>query len=495
MGKPFAGKCSPEVWFGILISFILCFLLLLFDYPNTFSRVNNGVSLFESTQTHPIGIVNNQSNSVINQSTTDSCSGRYVFIHDDLPAKFNYDLLNNCESLTEGSNMPNMCPYIKNFGFGPEINNSEGVLSNKRWFSTNQFSLELIFHNKMKQYECLTNNSAQASAIYIPIYVGLEDSQHLWDPNLTARDSFGEDFSKWVSRRSEWKKMWGRDHFFVSGRVAFDYRRKTDNISDWGSKLRVLPESKNMTMLAIEASSRKNDIAIPYPTGFHPAKDSEVFQWQNKVRKQERPYLFAFVGAPRPDHPNSPRGKLFDQCRASSTCKVLNCHSSGINCEDTVTVMRVFQRSVYCLQPTGDTFTRKSAFDSFLAGCIPVFFHPASAYNQYLWHLPKNHSMYSVFIPVSEVKDLEDGSIEKTLLGISKDKELAMREEVIRLIPKLVYGDPRSRLGTQDAFDIAVNKILERIENVRKVIRQGRDPSIGFAEKDGNKFLFPEELY
>ncbi|PRQ38394.1 putative exostosin [Rosa chinensis] len=493
MGKPLAGKCSPEVWLGILFSFILCFFLLPFDYPSNFLGVNNGVSLFENKETHPIGIVKNQSISVINQSTTDSCSGRYIYIHDDLPTKFNYDLINNCESLT-GSNMPNMCPHIKNFGFGQEINNSEGVLTNKRWFSTNQFSLELIFHSKMKHYECLTNNSAQASAIYIPIYPGLEESQHLWDPNLTARDSFGEEFSKWVSSRFEWKKMWGRDHFFVSGRVAFDYRRKTDNISDWGSTLRVSPESNNMTMLTIEGSSRTNDIAIPYPTGFHPAKDSEVFQWQNRVRGQERPYLFTFVGGPRPDQPNSIRGKLFDQCQASSTCKVLNCHSSGINCEETVTVMRVFQKSVYCLHPTGDTFTRKSAFDSILAGCIPVFFHPASAYNQYLWYLPKNYTKYSVFIPVRKAQNLKDGSIEKILLEISKDMEFAMREQVISLIPKLVYGDPRSRLETKDAFDIAVNKILERIENVRKVVREGRDPSIGFAEPDGNKFLFPEEL-
>ncbi|KAL6185674.1 hypothetical protein ACLB2K_041804 [Fragaria x ananassa] len=336
MGKSLAGKCSPEVWFGILISFALCFVLLPFDYPCTFFGVDYGVNHFEKKQTHPTGI-KNQSISVINQSTIDSCSGRYIYIHDDLPAKFNYDLTNNCESVTQGSNMRNMCPYIKNFGFGPEINSSEGVLTNKRWFSTNQFSLELIFHSKMKQYECLTNNSAQASAIYIPIYPGLEDSKHLWDPNLTARDAFGKDFAKWVSSRSEWKKMWGRDHFFVSGRVAFDYRRKTENITDWGSKLRLLPESWNMTMLAIEGSSLTNDIAIPYPTGFHPAHNIEVFLWQNKVRRLERPYLFTFVGGPRPDQPNSIRGKLFNQCQASNYCIGLNCKSRGINCEETYT--------------------------------------------------------------------------------------------------------------------------------------------------------------
>lgn len=75
-----------------------------------------------------------------------------------------------------------------------------------------------------------------------------------------------------------------------------------------------------------------------------------------------------------------------------------------------------------------------------------------------------------MFIPVKNVTDLNEVSIEKTLLGISKTKELAMREEVIRLIPNLVYSDPMSRLETPDAFDIAVKRILERIENVVNVL-------------------------
>uniref|UniRef100_A0A0E0ED15 Uncharacterized protein n=1 Tax=Oryza meridionalis TaxID=40149 RepID=A0A0E0ED15_9ORYZ len=39
-----------------------------------------------------------------------------------------------------------------------------------------------------------------------------------------------------------------------------------------------------------------------------------------------------------------------------------------------------------------DSYTRKSTFDSMLAGCISVFLHPASAYNQYTWHLPRDRT-------------------------------------------------------------------------------------------------------
>ncbi|XP_040361371.1 probable xyloglucan galactosyltransferase GT14 [Rosa chinensis] len=208
----------------------------------------------------------------------DSCTGRYVYIHDDLPSKFNSDLLKNCRLLTRGTDKPNLCPYFENWGFGPEIENTEGVLANKSWFSTNQFTLEVIFHNKMKQYKCLTKNSSLALAIYVPFYAGLDVSLHLWDSNLTVRDASARDLNGWLSKRPEWKAMWGRNHFLVVGRISWDFRTQTDEVSDWGSKLRFLPESMNMSMLSVEGSSWGNDYAIPYPTNFHPAKDSDVVQ-------------------------------------------------------------------------------------------------------------------------------------------------------------------------------------------------------------------------
>ena len=156
-----------------------------------------------------------------------------------------------------------MCPYFQNSGLGPEIEDSRGVFFNCSLFKTNQFLLEVIFHNRIKQYECLTNDSAMASGIYIPFYAGLDISRHLWNPNISARDSSARDFVGLISEKPEWKRMFGRDHFFVAGRISWDFRRKTDEVSGWGSILRFLPESHNMTMLSIEASSWRNDFAIP----------------------------------------------------------------------------------------------------------------------------------------------------------------------------------------------------------------------------------------
>ena len=496
MENPIARKWSQEVWFAIFTSFALFFVLFCFDYSSLMAADTRVLTSLVNKQENPLFISHNKTGSTgKNHPGSDPCAGRYIYIH-DLPSRFNSDLLKNCRLLTRGTEN-SMCPYIENQGLGPLIDDYERVLSNKSWFSTNQFMLEVIFHNKMKQYKCLTQDSSMASAIFLPFYAGLDVSLRLWDSNISMRDSSAHDLVNWLSKKPEWKKMWGRDHFMVAGRISWDFRRQTYNSTDWGSKLRFLPESMNMSMLSVEASSWRNDYAIPYPTYFHPSRDSVVFEWQSRMRSRNRPYLFTFAGAPRPDITNSIRGKVIDQCQTAKSCRFIDCGSVESSCSKPANVMRVFQSSVYCLQPPGDSYTRRSIFDSILAGCIPVFFHPGTAYSQYIWHFPKNHTKYSVYIPVRNViKDLREGSIEKVLLGISKNEEVNMRKEVIKLIPKIIYADPRSRLeNIEDAFDLSVKGFIERVEEVRRVIKEGNDPSVGFAEEDSYKYTFSQNSY
>lgn len=417
----------------------------------------------------------------------DSCSGRYIYVH-DLPRRFNEDMIRHCRSL---SNWTNMCFFTANMGLGPSVSDFERVRSKTSWFATNQFLLEVIFHNRMKQYECLTNDSSLASAIYVPYYAGLDVSRYLWYSSKSMRDAASLEVVKWLREKPEWKKMWGRDHFLVAGRITWDFRRTGEKESDWGNKLMLLPESRNMTMLVIESSPwDKNDFAIPYPTYFHPSTDNEVFRWQNRMRRQKRRYFFSFAGAPRPNLPDSIRTEIIEQCQASAgrKCRLLECRDRANKCYKPIHVMKMFQNSVFCLQPPGDSFTRRSAFDSILAGCIPVFFHPGSAYVQYLWHLPKDYTKYSVYIPANDVKSGKV-SIQKILLRIPKAKVRAMREEVIRQIPRVIYAHPRSRLETlEDAFDITVKGVLERVETIRREMREGKNTSYAFAEEFSWKY-------
>ncbi|WCJ27520.1 Exostosin family protein [Euphorbia peplus] len=327
----------------------------------------------------------------------------------------------------------------------------------------------------MKRYRCLTNDSSLASAIYVPFYGGIYLGKHLWGSNTTVRDSLGIDLFKWLVQKPEWNRMLGGDHFFVNGRIGWDFGRIGDENYKWGGNLMQLPQSENLTMLTVETTFSSNEIAIPYPTNFHPESQNQITEWQNRMRKRKRNYLFAFVGAPRPGMKKSVRSEIIKECLGmDKACKLLNCTEAS-KCNNPVEVMKVFGESEFCLQPPGDSYTRRSAFDSIIAGCIPVFFHPGTAYVQYVWYLPEDYSKYSVFIPENLVKN-GSLSIYETLVKISEEKRRKMREEVIRLIPKIIYvnavAEPVQSLGydveVEDAFEIAVKKVVERIEKVRR---------------------------
>ncbi|XP_002990407.2 xyloglucan galactosyltransferase MUR3 [Selaginella moellendorffii] len=402
----------------------------------------------------------------------DRCAGRYVYVH-RLPRDLNEGMLDDCQHL---SLWTNMCKFTGNAGLGPPLEDKDNAFSDRGWYATNQFAVEVIFHNRMKQYDCLTNDSSIAAAIFVPYYAGLDISRYLWGVNVSTRDSGALRMVDWLVRQPEWRRMGGRDHFMVAGRITWDFRRKTEKEDDWGNKLFIIPEVKNITSLVIEASPwHFNDFAIPYPTYFHPTQDSDVVDWQVRMRGMERPALFSFAGAPRQQLRKSIRERIMDQCRESPQCKLLECDFGESKCHVPSAVMKLFEESVFCLQPQGDSFTRRSIFDSMLAGCIPVFFHPDSAYSQFVWHLPRNHRKYSVFI--SEI-DIRRGnvSIESVLRQIPADEVLRMREEVIQLIPRLLYADPRQRLESmQDAFDVAVEAVIDKNANLRTTLLQGKD--------------------
>lgn len=77
-----------------------------------------------------------------------------------------------------------------------------------------------------------------------------------------------------------------------------------------------------------------------------------------------------------------------------------------------------------------------------------------------------------MFVPLNDVK-YKKVTINETLLRVPKNEVSAMRKEVIKLIPRIVYANPRSRLKTlEDAFDIAVKGVLERVETLRRRLRR-----------------------
>ncbi|CAK7337120.1 unnamed protein product [Dovyalis caffra] len=393
-----------------------------------------------------------------------SCEFGRIFVY-DLPSALNKELVTDCDELNPWSSS---CAALSNDGFGPVATGISSVVPENlapAWYWTDQFVTEILVHNRILNHKCRTKDPNNATAFYIPFYVGLAVGKFLWLKNSSAkeRDFHCEMMLKWVQDQPYFQRNEGWDHFLTMGRISWDFRRSKDE--DWGSSCIYKPGMRNITRLLIERNPWDYfDVGVPYPTGFHPRSDNDIVQWQDFVRNRNRKNLFCFAGAKRSKIKNDFRGLLLNHCRnESDSCRVVDC--AGSKCSNgTSTILEAFLDSAFCLQPRGDSFTRRSIFDCMIAGSIPVLFWNRSAYYQYEWFLPAEPQSYSVFIDRNAVKN-GTISIRTVLESYSEDEIRRMREKVIEFIPKFVYARPQEGLETtKDAFDVAVDGVFRRFK-------------------------------
>ncbi|GKA44614.1 xyloglucan-specific galacturonosyltransferase 1-like protein, partial [Tanacetum coccineum] len=125
----------------------------------------------------------------------------------------------------------------------------------------------------------------------------------------------------------------------------------------------------------------------------------------------------------------------------------------------------LFMDSEFCLQPLGDSATRKSVFDSLASGCIHVIFDPFTAYYQYPWHFPPDHTKYLIFIDKKDMKDMKVNVVEILMKVTLKKKNDMTSYIAYELMPKLVCGNQKAKFDLfQDAFSNTINTLIERHE-------------------------------
>ncbi|KAL6317444.1 hypothetical protein AAG906_030197 [Vitis piasezkii] len=468
-----ASVVKPHFKYGLYLFFFLTiwFLLLFFWFPstkpavsppiiqNSNSHVQNlpaekvQMKLEEKVQVKPAekAQVKPVEKAQVKPAEKESV---LVYVY-ELPPKFNIGLLKECRRLNVYTDM---CPHVANCGLGQPI-----LEMGSSWFATHQFIAEMIFHARMENHPCRTRDPEKADLFYVPFYGGLHASSKFRESNVAARDALAVELVEYIHRQRWWRRNHGADHFLALGRTAWDFMR-TDGGTDFGAnRLLNLPPVKNMSVLTVERHpwEGSNQYGIPYPSYFHPSTSDEILTWQNRMRLQRRLHLFSFIGAPRNGVDKAAiRDEIIKQCAESTRCHLLKCGSGASQCHEPTQVLNVMTQSEFCLQAPGDSFTRRSTFDSFLAGCIPVFVSPHTAYSQYSWFLPADHTTYSVFIGD------ENPSIEAELLKIPNDQIQKMRNRVINLIPNLTYIHPNSSdFGFTDAVDVALGKLSDYVKS------------------------------
>ncbi|KAG6421915.1 hypothetical protein SASPL_118475 [Salvia splendens] len=212
------------------------------------------------------------------------------------------------------------------------------------WHWTDMYAAEVIYHDRIKNYQCTTPDPARAAAFY----AGLAVRNYLFS-NSTAkdRDRHADAMLNWVKTQPAWQKSNGSDHFLMLGRLTWAFRRLTDDDAEWGSSLLYMPLMKNVLRLTVERFRWDGlEVSVPYPTAFHPRSGSDIRQWQ------------AWIGA-RKRIRNDFRSVLMEYCKnETASCRVVDCWKTP--CSDGApAILEAFLGSDFCLQPKGDGLTRR----------------------------------------------------------------------------------------------------------------------------------------
>ena len=173
-------------------------------------------------------------------------------------------------------------------------------------------------------------------------------------------------------------------------------------------------------------------ISVPYPSWVRleptisPLRTASAasLPWQSR---HSRPLLVAACfGIRNAKHPLARlRSTLHAQCTAAAatTCTFLPPHSErGL----ASSVVALYRRATFCLQPSGDSVTRKGILDAILLGCIPVIFH-RSVTMQWAWHWGAWVQNASVLIPEGDLTSNRTDAI-TYLAALTPSQVQAMRD-------------------------------------------------------------------
>ena len=148
---------------------------------------------------------------------------------------------------------------------------------------------------------------------------------------------------------------------------------------EFSAALPAVPQFRRVWLLGIETNCAGRSFSVPYPTGLHATSREQLELQQTALRSSAdapREHLACFVGTLQ-DGRNRMRTRMAEVCDAAGTPRCVRGDSA-----DTA----LMGACDFCLQPHGDSRTRKSIWDGLLQGCVPVLFEESvlDDYRHYL---------------------------------------------------------------------------------------------------------------
>eukprot|EP00468_Gymnochlora_sp_CCMP2014_P003565 CAMPEP_0167751604 /NCGR_PEP_ID=MMETSP0110_2-20121227/6675_1 /TAXON_ID=629695 /ORGANISM="Gymnochlora sp., Strain CCMP2014" /LENGTH=491 /DNA_ID=CAMNT_0007637127 /DNA_START=31 /DNA_END=1506 /DNA_ORIENTATION=+ len=327
----------------------------------------------------------------------------------------------------------------------------------------------LLFYERIKQSPLRVYDASEADIFYIPVW-----GTSLWAANIWELRNTCPDGESMFMNLHELNKDTARWHFQINSDIAmagcyswFLTRNFLSGVKDM-QKRKLIAEKQELlrqgARLGFDLFEFKygplrvsykpvNLFSIPYPSvasGLTFAEQSDLIS--EVFRSRERKYLVAAVFRVHISGLNmNVRRYLLSRCKELKECALLT--AGGPRGLHAVDYIKRYYESTFCLQPEGDTPSRKAILDSMTLGCIPVLFAKLQT-KLWPWHVGDWRDI-GVIIP-----DDEYTTVWERLKNISSEQIEMYRNNIKLRVHRLSMRiDGGSRGEYDDGFDYTVTKL------------------------------------
>ena len=296
--------------------------------------------------------------------------------------------------------------------FGAAVPNDLGL----PLFRTRTYGTAAAFFTRALASSCRVYDAARADLFFIPAFLdsAAQTGNYCGEKKPAFRQKCDPDSLRarvaavrTAANVSRLAARNGTDHFLLTPKsgLSTDMRPlvELDLRAAWlGDAVRLAVED-GAAGYSYAHRTRELFRSIPWASYLHVPGDRRWSELPWRDVNATRPVLVAAsFAAPRnwndPVHAGMPkiarrlRQRLNASCAAhAGVCarpaeRVVDTNRRGApKDEPVVAIARLYREATFCLQPMGDSITRKAMIDAVLLGCIPVFFH-AGQRLQWPWH-------------------------------------------------------------------------------------------------------------
>lgn len=420
---------------------------------------------------HVCGLpIRERMDTVFKKPTTNFKYKIYIY---DLPARFNTNIT-WCNKMAR--KQQTMCSNFSSFGHGSQLYADDELSVRNTWM----FSLEVIIHHKLLHSRYRTYDPGEADMFYIPYYSGLNC--------LCQRSGLTHNVTRNLEALREYML---RQKAFTSNKPHFMALAKIEReqaITSCPVLRHPLFMDYNTAFVGIEKDiwhtfTTKPFIVVPYPSYGHFMSGADTSVQGNSYMShlfcRERKILMFLASGTRFRNHKDFRALIIKQLpyythlpydtyirplvNVSRTRAVFLAtpECTGHHHEDT---MKWMKQCIFCLQPSGDSPTRKSFYDAILSGCIPVIFHIKNKSVKYPFDTWLDYSRFTVQLNESDIyagRSLQDLMRPYTIPSVYQRLQRALLE----VLPLMQYSVPMGGNATETDGD-AMQYLLQDMREV-----------------------------